>query len=143
MSEMSSVHKQAMAQAVAIVNSETHLQPGQFKNTQGRMVKPFKNTFMRMTESVGKEAEALASELAKAQQETEKAEAAQKRPSFDEGASQFMAAMANGAMRTNTKEEDKLAEREVEMYVDGWDYSSAHALAKEYIMGAENIVSSV
>jgi len=141
--EGSSVHKEAMAKAVAIVNAEQHLRPGQFKNTQGRMVKPSKNTFMRMTESVGKEAEALASELAKAQQETEKAEAAQKRPSFDEGADAFLSSMSNGAVRANTKEEDQLAERELEMYVEGWDYSSSHALAREYIMGAQNIVSSV
>jgi len=51
--------------------------------------------------------------------------------------------MSNGAVRANTKEEDQLAERELEMYVEGWDYSSSHALAREYIMGAQNIVSSV
>jgi hypothetical protein len=29
------------------------------------------------------------------------------------------------------------------MYVEGWDFSSPHAVAKEYTLGAENIISSV
>ena len=61
--------------------------------------------------------------------------------------SQKKAALAEAAMdgddHVGDKETEQLRTQAVEMHVDGWEFCSEHALAREYVISAADVISIV